>query len=405
MKKTSLKDYLNETLGEDIAKKVNRAFEVVGDIAIIEINLGLDKHSKQIGEALLKTNKSIKTVLKKSGIHQGEFRTQDLTYVAGENKKETQYTENGIRLKINPQTVYFSARLSTERANLMDKLEPDKRVLVMFSGIGPYSFVAMKKQPDVKNITSIEINPEGHKYALENLELNKNLIKKSKDYKQITQFIKDNNISFHEKELIRLINNLKYTFINEDVRRIIPELKPKKYTRKIPNYHNELFTMSPKDISDFLKSVDFKEIFIDIDNLEDKTKLKNLFIIFSEKFNFILKTNNKKYIFDNYITKTYLLDVLGGDNIEDINKFDEIYMPLPKDSSLFLNEAFKVAKEGTIIHTYDFVSYKDFPDKTQKSIKDIAKKNNVKIQIIQTRKVGQYSPRKYRVCCDFKIIS
>ncbi len=405
MKKTSLKDYLSETLGEDLAKKVNRAFEVVGDIAIIEINPELDKYSKQIGEALLKTNKSIKTVLKKSGIHHGEFRTQDLIYVAGENKKETQYTENGIRLKINPVAVYFSARLSTERANLMDKLKPNKRILVMFSGIGPYTFVAMKKQPDIKNITSIEVNPEGHKYALENLKLNKNLIKKSKDYKQVTQFLKDNNILFHEKELIRLINNLKYTFINEDVRKVIPELKLKKYTREISNYHNELFTMSPKDISDFLKDAKFKEIFIDLDNLEDRTKLKNLFIIFSEKFNYILKTNNKKYIFDDYITKTYLLDVLRGDNIEDINKFDEIYMPLPKDSSLFLNVAFKVAKPQTIIHTYDFVSYKDFPDKTQKSIKDIAQKNNVKIQIIQTRKLGQYSPRKYRVCCDFKIIS
>ena len=404
MKKTSLKDYLNEMLGENLAKKVNRAFEVIGDIAIIEINPELDKYSKQIGEALLKTNKSIKTVLKKSGIHHGEFRTQDLIYVAGENKKETQYTENGIKLKINPMAVYFSARLSTERANLMDKLKPDKRVLVMFSGIGPYTFVAMKKQPDIKNITSIEINPKGHKYALENLNLNKNLIKKSQDYKQVTQFLKDNKIPFHEKELIRLINNLKYTFINRDVRKAIPELKPKKYTQKILNYHNELFTMPPKDISDFLKDAKFREIFIDLDNLQDRTKLKNLFMTFSEKFNYILKINNKKYIFDDYITKTYLLDILRGDSIDDINKFDEVYMPLPKDSSLFLKEAFKVAKKETIIHTYDFVSYKDFPNKTQNSIKNIAKKNNIKVRIIQTRKVGQYSPRKYRVCCDFKII-
>ena len=404
MKKTSLKDYLNETLGENLAKEVNRAFEVVGDIAIIEINPQLDKYSKQIGEALLKTNKSIKTILKKSGIHHGEFRTQDLIYIAGENKKETLYTENGIRLKVNPMAVYFSARLSTERASLMDKLKLDKRVLVMFSGIAPYTFVAMKKQPDIKNITSIEINPEGHKYALENLNLNKNLIKKSKDYKQVIQFLKDNNIPFHEKELIRLINNLKYTFINEDVRKIVSELKLKRYTHKIPSYHNELFTMPPKDISDFLKDAKFRKIFIDLDNLQDRIKLKNLFILFSEKFNYILKTNNKKYIFDDYITKTYLLDILRGDSIDDINKFDEIYMPLPKDSSLFLNEAFKVAKAGTIIHTYDFVSYKDFPNKTQNSIKNIAKKNNIKVRIIQTRKVGQYSPRKYRVCCDFKII-
>ena len=33
-----------------------------------------------------------------------------------------------------------------------------------------------------------------------------------------------------------------------------------------------------------------------------------------------------------------------------------------------------------------------------------AEKNGVKVEIIETRKVGQYSPRKYRVCCDFKVL-
>lgn len=136
----------------------------------------------------------------------------------GEEKYETIYLENGIRLKLNPGTVYFSARLSTEREQLMQNLDR-KRVLVMFSGSGPYSYVGHKKNPDVDRITSIEINPEGHKYAVESMFLNKNIVKKSKIYKQVMEFLKSNELPIYEKKLVELCNNLKLFFINGDVKK------------------------------------------------------------------------------------------------------------------------------------------------------------------------------------------
>jgi len=301
---------LSEILNSEELSLVNRSFEIVGDIAICEIPNGLEKYDKEIGEALLKVNKSIKVVLKKSGIHKGEFRTQDLIHIAGVDRKETIYRENGILLKINPETVYFSSKLSTEREKLMEKLKPNKRVLVMFSGSGPYSLVALRKQPNLALIDSIEINPEGHKYALENLKLNKNIIKKSEEYINIISKLKEEKKYINEKEIIDSLINKKIHFYNGDVREIIDrELKNKKY--------------------------------------------------------------------------------------------DEIFMPLPKDAELFLDCAFKVADKNAIIHMYDFLHENEFPKKSENAIKDTAKKFEKEIKIIETRKVGQYSPRKFRVCCDF----
>ncbi len=402
--KQTLKEILKNKIPKSQIEKVNRSFEIVGDIAITEIDEELKNYEKQIGEAIMQTNKSIKVVLKKSGIHKGEFRTQDLIHIAGENRKETIYLENGIKLKINPETVYFSARLSTERDLLMKNLKPNKKVLIMFSGIGPYTFNALKKQPNLAQITSIEINPDGHKYALENLELNKNLIKKSSICKDTIKFLKDNQIPIYEKKLVEILNQLKIHFINGDVRKEIENLKLKETKTKIENYHNELFKQSPKDIFEFLKQANLKTINLNFDKNKPTEAIKYLALIFSQKFDFICTINKKNYIFDDELTKGYLLNYLETNQIENINLFDEIFMPLPKDAELFLDCAFKTSDKNAIVHMYDFVHENDFPHKSEDAVKKAAEKHKKKIKIIETRKVGQYSPRKYRICCDFNIL-
>lgn len=401
-RKHTLRDYL-ENVPEELKDKINRSFEIVGDIAIIELSEDTQKYDREVAKALMKLNKNIKTVLKKSGIHSGEFRTQDLEYVYGEEKYETIYLENGIRLKLNPGTVYFSARLSTERENLMKDLE-EKRVLVMFSGSGPYSYVAHKKNPNIDRITSIEINPQGHKYALESMSLNKNIVKKSQIYKQVFDFLKENNLPLYEKKLIELLNNLKLFFINGDVKKEVSKLVPKKYENEIEEFHNELFKQESKDLFDFLKQANFKELFFDLDNLElDKEKVLNFFVIFSEKFNFVCKINNELFEFDNWYQKNLLLNHLMGKNFVNIEKYDEIFMPLPKDASLFLDQAFQTIARNGVVHMYDFVHIDDFPKSSEDEIKKAAIRNNREIEILEVRKVGQYSPRKYRVCADFKV--
>jgi len=68
--------------------------------------------------------------------------------------------------------VYFSPRLSEERKRIFKQITNNESVLVMFSGCSVYPLV-IAKNTNVKEIYAIEINPTAHKYALENLKLNK----------------------------------------------------------------------------------------------------------------------------------------------------------------------------------------------------------------------------------------
>jgi len=84
-------------------------------------------------------------------------------------------------------------------------------------------------------------------------------------------------------------------------------------------------------------------------------------------------------------------------------KFDRILMPLPKDAGDFLENAFKAAKKGTIIHFYSFGQEKEF-NEIRKNLIEKCKKLRKKIKIIQLVKCGHYSPYTYRICIDFRIL-
>ena len=81
IKKTSLKDSLKGILYSEEIEKLGSAFDVVGDIIILELDESLKSKEKEIAEALFKTNKSVKTVLKKKGIHKGVYRLQEYDFV------------------------------------------------------------------------------------------------------------------------------------------------------------------------------------------------------------------------------------------------------------------------------------------------------------------------------------
>lgn len=152
--------------------RLKTSFDTIGTIAILEIDEDLRSKEKVIAEALLESNKKIKTVLRKDEKHDGEFRTQKMMWLAGVNTMETIHKENGVLLKLNVETVYFSPRLSTDRKRIMQQVKPGEEILVMFSGCAPYPCVFSKNTP-AKSIVGIEINPEGHRYGLENVSLNK----------------------------------------------------------------------------------------------------------------------------------------------------------------------------------------------------------------------------------------
>jgi tRNA (guanine37-N1)-methyltransferase len=274
---TTLKKALGKKLTKKEREKIITSYDVVGSIAIVEIPKELRKKEKIIAETLLLLHKSIKTVLKKEGIHKGKYRRQKLKFLAGKRTKIAEYKENNARFRLDVEKVYFSPRTSTERKRIYELVRPGEQILVMFSGCAPLP-VVISKNTKAKEIYGIELNPAAHKFAVENVELNK----------------------------------LRNVFlIKGDVRKAVPKLK---------------------------------------------------------------------------------------------KKFDRILMPLPKDAETFLDTAFKASKKGTTIHLYQFAHIDEFDD-VKKKVREICRENREKCRILRIVKCGSYSPRVYRVCVDFRILS
>ena len=169
----NLKVLLEKTLTKKELNLMPTSFDTVGDILIFsEFPEELKSKEKIIGIQILDNFKNIKVITKKTKNYGGTFRTPTLKIMAGERRKETTHRENGIKVKLNVQNVYFSARLGHERERINKLIKKDETILVMFSGCGIYP-VNISKNTEAKEIYAVEINPEGHRYAEENIILNK----------------------------------------------------------------------------------------------------------------------------------------------------------------------------------------------------------------------------------------
>lgn len=162
-----------------------RAFEVVGDIAIMELPERLEKKKKLIANALVNVQKNARVVLNKVGEVEGTFRVPKVEVILskprnfeGVPKKfipkeltETVYNESGCRYKIDVSKAYFSARLSGERERIASQVKNREKILCLFAGVGPFAILPAKR----KNVTvvAVEINPDAVAHMRENIEMNK----------------------------------------------------------------------------------------------------------------------------------------------------------------------------------------------------------------------------------------
>jgi len=153
------------------------AYDIIGSkekaVAIVEIPDELKGKQKQIAEEIMKRHKNVKSVLKKASERIGVMRVRKYRLIAGERNTEVVHVEYGYKLKLDPRKVYFSPREGTERQRIAEFVKPGETVMVMFAGVGPIAIAIAKKQPQVKQIIAVEINPYAVKYMKENIKLNK----------------------------------------------------------------------------------------------------------------------------------------------------------------------------------------------------------------------------------------
>ncbi len=166
-----LKQALKGILSDAEINEVYSSFDMIGDIVIIKIPDSLESKKQLIADAILSKVKPVKSVFMQSSPVRGDFRVRNVGYVAGENRTLTIYKEHNCRFKVDVAKVYFSPRLSTERARIAGMVSDGEVIVNMFAGICTFSIIIAKKHRC--KIYSIDLNPDAYSLCVENVKLNK----------------------------------------------------------------------------------------------------------------------------------------------------------------------------------------------------------------------------------------
>jgi tRNA (guanine37-N1)-methyltransferase len=152
-----------------LSSHLDTGIDVIGDIAILKLRPEVKAPQAELVDAILEEMRNVKCVYGQEGGIEGEFRLRKLRHLGGEKRTVTMHKENGIRLRLDIETCYFSPRLSTERLRIARLVAPGEKVLNMFAGVGPYSVLIAKRG----KVWSCELNSAAYQFHLENNKLNK----------------------------------------------------------------------------------------------------------------------------------------------------------------------------------------------------------------------------------------
>jgi tRNA (guanine37-N1)-methyltransferase len=138
--------------------------ELVGGIAIMQ---DCDPEGAM---KILGSRPSIHTVVYATGEVSGEFRTREYEILAGKPTTRTEVIEYGHRFTVDLSSAYFSARLSSERQRILERMGKNEIVLDMFAGVGPF---AISLAARAALIVASDINPDAIRWMLVNLAKNR----------------------------------------------------------------------------------------------------------------------------------------------------------------------------------------------------------------------------------------
>ena len=166
-----LKRVLQDVLSEEENEQLISAFDQIGDIIIVRIPDSLISKKQIIGKTLLEQVSTANSVFYQSSPVEGDFRTRQLEVIAGEDKTQTEYKENGCRFIVDVEKAFFSPRLSTERERIAGLVKDGEVIVNMFGGVGMFSLLAAKDT--ACTVYNIDINPVAAQLCKENAQINK----------------------------------------------------------------------------------------------------------------------------------------------------------------------------------------------------------------------------------------
>lgn len=164
-------DVLEGKLSADDLASVPKSYDLIGDIAVLDLPEEVWEKRGLVGESMLQAFPNIKVVAAKTAPVGTEYRTRGIEVIAGEKRTETVHKEFGCRYRLDVAEAYFSPRLGTERMRVARQVEDGERVLVLFAGVGPYA-VLIARMATPKEVVACELNPHAVAYMKENIRRN-----------------------------------------------------------------------------------------------------------------------------------------------------------------------------------------------------------------------------------------
>ena len=168
----SLEDVLSGRMPSELLVDLPKSFDIIGDIAILDLNPELTLHEGEVGQAIMQVHSNVRAVFAREGPVSGPDRVRPLHRAAGENRTETRHREFGCLFKVDLSRVFFSPRLSTEHQRVAGSVRENEVVVDMFAGVGPFSILIAKWLETVE-VNAIDSNPEATRLIEENARLNR----------------------------------------------------------------------------------------------------------------------------------------------------------------------------------------------------------------------------------------
>ncbi|CAJ1408407.1 unnamed protein product [Effrenium voratum] len=157
--------------------EIPSSFEQAGHVAHLNLRDSQLPYKHLIGQVILEKNKSVKTVVNKTGKIETEFRTFPMEHLAGEPSTVVCLKEHQCFFEFEYRDVYWNSRLQEEHGRLIETLfmrsSPARRVLADCTcGVGPFSIPTTKLTNGVVSHAN-DLNPASIHWLRRSVELNK----------------------------------------------------------------------------------------------------------------------------------------------------------------------------------------------------------------------------------------
>jgi len=165
-------DVLKDQLAPHQLASLPKSIDIIGEVGIVELPEELHGLEATIGDAFLRTNKKLRTILAKVGPVTSDKRLRQLRVIAGSGETETTHREYGCVFRVDVTKVYFSPRLSHEHCRVASQVQQNEVVIDLFAGVGPFAIQIARRTQNV-HVYAIDVNEDAVRYLRQNVRLNK----------------------------------------------------------------------------------------------------------------------------------------------------------------------------------------------------------------------------------------